>query len=49
VEHHCTVSIGLVLMAPDCQDAEDLLRQADIAMYQAKEKGRNCVAFGPSS
>lgn len=48
VEHHCTVSIGAVLMAPDCNDTGDLLKDADAAMYQAKEKGGNCVVFGPS-
>lgn len=48
VEHHCTSSIGVVLMAPDCGDMESLLKQADAAMYQAKVNGRNRVVFGPS-
>jgi diguanylate cyclase (GGDEF)-like protein len=48
VEHHCTSSIGVVLMAPDCGDMESPLKQADAAMYQAKVNGRNRVVFGPS-
>jgi diguanylate cyclase (GGDEF)-like protein len=47
VEHHCSSSIGVVLMAPDSADPEALLQQADAAMYQAKEQGRNRVVFSP--
>lgn len=36
-----TVSIGVALSAPDGESSEDLLREADIAMYQAKTQGRN--------
>jgi diguanylate cyclase (GGDEF)-like protein/PAS domain S-box-containing protein len=49
VEHHCTVSIGAVLMAPDCSDMQALLKQADTAMYRAKESGRNRVVFSTAS
>lgn len=45
VEHRCTGSIGVVLMAPDAADQEALLKQADAAMYQAKAGGRNRVVF----
>lgn len=42
---HTTVSIGVTLY-PDGEDTvEDLLRQADNAMYLAKKKGRNRAYF----
>ena len=34
-----TASIGITLNATDCERAEDLLNQADIAMYRAKQQG----------
>jgi len=36
------VSIGVVHVAPDCVDRADLMRKADIALYRAKNDGRNC-------
>lgn len=36
-----TVSIGIASLAKDCGDAGTLLKRADQAVYQAKEKGRN--------
>jgi diguanylate cyclase (GGDEF)-like protein/PAS domain S-box-containing protein len=43
VEHQCTSSIGLVLFLDHDHTEEDLLRWADIAMYQAKDAGRNRI------
>ncbi len=37
-----TASMGIVLSSPNYDNSEDLLRDADIAMYRAKEKGRAC-------
>lgn len=37
-------SVGLVFSTPDVLDPEELIRKADIAMYQAKESGRNRYA-----
>ncbi len=40
-----TASIGISLFPKDGQDAEALLKNADAAMYQAKEKGRNNAQY----
>ena len=45
VAHHCTASIGLTLFGPGQSDQELILKQADIAMYQAKDAGRNRVTL----
>lgn len=48
VERMCTGSIGVVLFRNHEHSDEDLLRWADIAMYQAKEKGGNqCRLIDP--
>lgn len=41
-----TVSIGIASLADDCGSAEDLLKRADVALYQAKERGRNRYFMG---
>ena len=38
-----TVSIGLAEATPAMTAYDQLLRGADIALYQAKEQGRNCI------
>jgi diguanylate cyclase (GGDEF)-like protein/PAS domain S-box-containing protein len=38
-------SIGVVLTSPSHLEAEDVLRDADIAMYQAKVDGKDCWAL----
>lgn len=45
VEHHCTSSIGVALFLNQCTTAEEVLKHADLAMYQAKEHGRNTIRF----
>lgn len=40
-----TSSIGVSLFPQDAHDAETLLRHADIAMYRAKDSGRNTIEF----
>jgi diguanylate cyclase (GGDEF)-like protein/PAS domain S-box-containing protein len=44
-EHHCTISIGATLFNGHEAVMDELLKQADIAMYQAKESGRNALSF----
>ena len=43
--HHSTSSIGATLFNDVKQGEEELLKQADIAMYQAKKGGRNNLRF----
>ncbi|HZF70192.1 putative bifunctional diguanylate cyclase/phosphodiesterase [Sulfuricurvum sp.] len=38
-------SIGISLVGSDSQNADDLLKYADTAMYQAKKEGRNTTRF----
>lgn len=45
VEHHCTSSIGVVLFLGQEEAREDILKWADMAMYQAKAQGRNAIRF----
>ncbi|ABM04440.1 diguanylate cyclase/phosphodiesterase [Psychromonas ingrahamii 37] len=42
---HSTVSIGAVFFDHQGNTAEDLIKQADIAMYQAKQAGGNLIRF----
>jgi diguanylate cyclase (GGDEF)-like protein/PAS domain S-box-containing protein len=45
-EHHLTVSIGISMYPMETgEDANDILKHADAAMYRAKETGRNTISF----
>lgn len=43
--YHSTPSIGATLFGAGQQSPADLLKQADIAMYQVKSHGRNALCF----
>jgi len=45
VEHHCSASIGIAMFINHEGNQEDIMKQADIAMYAAKAHGRNSVHF----
>ena len=45
VEHHCTSSVGVVLFLNHETSPEDIIKWADMAMYQAKQEGRNLIRF----
>ncbi|MFZ2406032.1 MAG: EAL domain-containing protein, partial [Methylobacter sp.] len=48
IEHYSTGSIGFVLFMGHETSSEELLKRADLAMYQAKQAGRNVIrAFVP--
>ncbi len=40
-----TASIGIALAPADAQSFESVLRQADMAMYESKNSGRNSLSF----
>ena len=42
---HVTASIGISVYPKDGKSYETLLQHADIAMYSAKQRGRNCLQF----
>ena len=44
-EHHSTPSIGATLFSGTDTDRDELLKRADLAMYQAKSDGRNLLRF----
>jgi len=44
-EYHCTASIGAGLFIDNDTTTEELLKRADLAMYEAKSMGRNSLCF----
>jgi EAL domain-containing protein (putative c-di-GMP-specific phosphodiesterase class I) len=44
-EIHLTVSIGISVYPDDGEDAETLLKSADMALFHAKDQGRDCYQF----
>ena len=45
IELKCTLSIGVSIFPKNGANLSEVLRKADIALYQAKESGRNRVMF----
>ncbi|MBK1620365.1 hypothetical protein CKO42_18355 [Lamprobacter modestohalophilus] len=43
--HHVSPSIGATLIEPADASVDELLKRADLAMYQAKDAGRNTFRF----
>jgi diguanylate cyclase (GGDEF)-like protein/PAS domain S-box-containing protein len=45
MDHHMTASMGATLFYGHQVSMEEVLKQADLAMYKSKEKGRNALSF----
>ena len=45
IEHRSSASIGVTLFMGNRTSIDELLKQADLAMYKSKEKGRNTLRF----
>ena len=45
IEHRCTSSIGMVLFMDQDANSSDIIKWADMAMYQGKSAGRNSIRF----
>lgn len=43
LQAHCTCSVGLLLFDETEKNKTELIKQADMALYKAKERGRNTV------
>lgn len=44
-DYRCTPSVGAALFLGNEQQVDELIKQADIAMYQSKKGGRNQLSF----
>lgn len=44
-DYYCTMSMGVVCFPMDGDRVDELIRKADIAMYQAKKTGKNRIEY----
>ncbi|MBK9160454.1 MAG: EAL domain-containing protein [Nitrosomonadales bacterium] len=45
IEHFCSSSIGVTVFCGNEEGEDELLKRTDLAMYQAKNAGRNAIRF----
>ncbi len=43
-DYYCTMSMGIVTFPDEGRDVQDLMKKADIAMYEAKRGGKNQIS-----
>lgn len=44
-DYYCTMSMGIVRFPADGDNVQDLIKKADIALYEAKKSGKNRMEF----
>ena len=44
-DYYCTTSVGIVTFPDEGETVQDLIKKADIAMYEAKKSGKNRMAY----
>lgn len=42
---YCTMSMGIAIFPQEGTSVLDIMKKADIALYEAKRRGKNCVEF----
>lgn len=48
-EYFCTMSMGIAIFPDDSRDVDDIVKLADIAMYDSKKSGKNRYSFYDNS
>ena len=44
-DYYCTVSMGITKFPTEGSNVEELIRKADLALFSAKKKGKNCIEY----
>lgn len=44
-DYYCTMSMGVCIFPTDADNVEDIMRKADLALYEAKKHGKNQAVF----
>ena len=48
-DYYCTISAGIAFFPTDAKTVEEVIRRADIALFNAKKEGKNCIEFYSTS